>query len=89
MIVLGSEQHNDLTSFLHYAKRLELAEISTVYVGIHHEYTVASPYRFSSSTSHAPGEPQTMVLIFLAIRTFPHNQNPSEYSSNAQPTTKA
>lgn len=42
VIAPGSEQHNDLKSFLDYAKRLELAETSTVYVGTHYEYTVAS-----------------------------------------------
>lgn len=41
VIAPGSEQHNDLSSFLDYAKRLELAESSTVYVGTHYEYTVA------------------------------------------------
>ncbi|QDS70656.1 hypothetical protein FKW77_001008 [Venturia effusa] len=38
----GSEQHHDLDSFLAYAKRFELADTSTVYVGTHFEYTVAS-----------------------------------------------
>lgn len=42
VIAPGSEQHNDLPSFLDYAKRLELSETSTVYVGTHYEYTVAS-----------------------------------------------
>lgn len=45
VIAPGSEQHNDLSSFLDYAKRLELAETSTVYVGTHYEYTVASSLR--------------------------------------------
>lgn len=42
VIAPGSEQHNDLHTFLQYAKRLELAETSTVYVGTHYEYTAAS-----------------------------------------------
>lgn len=42
IIAPGSEQHNDLNSFLDYAKRVELADTSTVYVGTHYEYTVAS-----------------------------------------------
>ncbi|TID26893.1 endonuclease resolvase hjc trna endonuclease [Venturia nashicola] len=41
-IAHGSDQHNDLSSFLDYATRLELAETSTVYVGTHYEYTVSS-----------------------------------------------
>jgi hypothetical protein len=42
MIVPGSEQHNDIQSFLDYAERLELSQTSTVFVGTHYEYTVAS-----------------------------------------------
>jgi hypothetical protein len=41
IIAPGSEKHNDIQSFLDYAKRLELSNASTVYVGTHYEYTVA------------------------------------------------
>jgi hypothetical protein len=40
LIAPGSEHHNDLQSFLKYAKETGLKETSTVYVGTHYEYTV-------------------------------------------------
>ena len=38
----GSEHHQDLASFLAYAKRQKLSETSTTFQGTHYEYTVAS-----------------------------------------------
>ncbi len=40
-ITPGSENHNDLPSFLTYAERVNLLPSKTVYVGTHYEYTVA------------------------------------------------
>lgn len=40
LIAPGSKHHNDLQSFLKYAKKTGLKETSTVYVGTHYEYTV-------------------------------------------------
>src|SRR4051812_11170123 len=39
---LGSPHHRDLSSFLAYAERTGLDPNSTVYVGTHYEYRVAS-----------------------------------------------
>ncbi|OJD32162.1 endonuclease resolvase hjc trna endonuclease [Diplodia corticola] len=41
----GSDNHNDLPSFLAYAARANLAADRTVYVGTHYEYTVAATLR--------------------------------------------
>ncbi|KAF2837177.1 hypothetical protein M501DRAFT_995709 [Patellaria atrata CBS 101060] len=41
-IAHGSEEHNDLPSFLAYAKRIGLSDTKTVYRGTHYEYTVAT-----------------------------------------------
>lgn len=40
-----SQHHNDLTTFLSYAKHISLPETSTVYVGTHYEYTVLQTLR--------------------------------------------
>ncbi|CAG8207664.1 unnamed protein product [Penicillium olsonii] len=40
-----SLQHNDLATFLSYAKHIALPETSTVYVGTHYEYTVRENLR--------------------------------------------
>ena len=37
----GSANHNSLPTFLEYAKRMNLAPASTMYVGTHYEYTAA------------------------------------------------
>jgi hypothetical protein len=41
-ITHGSQHHEDLASFMKYAKREHLAETSTVYVGTRYEYTVSA-----------------------------------------------
>ncbi|KAF2136676.1 uncharacterized protein K452DRAFT_292194 [Aplosporella prunicola CBS 121167] len=41
IITPGSENHNDLPSFLAYAERVGLTSEKTVYVGTHYEYIVA------------------------------------------------
>ncbi|KAF2502369.1 hypothetical protein BU16DRAFT_448254 [Lophium mytilinum] len=42
IITPGSTHHNDLPTFLTYAERVSLSAKSTVYVGTHYEYTVAT-----------------------------------------------
>ncbi|KAF2817159.1 uncharacterized protein BDZ99DRAFT_374127 [Mytilinidion resinicola] len=42
IITPGSTHHNDLPTFLTYAERVNLSAKSTVYVGTHYEYTVAT-----------------------------------------------
>jgi hypothetical protein len=42
IIAHGSGQHNDIESFLNHARALNPLQKSTVYVGTHYEYTVAS-----------------------------------------------
>jgi hypothetical protein len=42
LIAPGSDQHNDLPSFLNYASRHNLSATAPVYIGTHYEYIVAS-----------------------------------------------
>ena len=44
-ILAGSDKHSDLTSFLQYAERTSLDTSTTVYVGLHYEYTVIESLR--------------------------------------------
>lgn len=47
--------HDDLPSFLSYAKRTDLPENSTTYVGTHYEYTVLQSLRRFAFTLHRVG----------------------------------
>src|SRR6266480_4757653 len=42
LITPGSDHHNSLPTFIAYAKRTNLSQSSTVYVGTHYEYLVQS-----------------------------------------------
>lgn len=50
-----SQHHNSLSQFLTYATRISLPETSTVYVGIHYEYTVLESLRRYALALHRIG----------------------------------
>ena len=69
-------QHHDLATFLAHAKRTELDEKSTVYVGTHYEYTVAaslSRYGFSLKRIGGASDYGTDLLGTWAPPTTPLN----------------
>lgn len=85
----GSERHSDLESFLEYAKRLKLAETSTIYVGTHYEYTVSFSLQSLGFDLTRTGRASDYGSDLLSHWSVPSLPKPMEYSSNAKYTAKA
>jgi hypothetical protein len=65
IIAPGSEQHNDLQSFLKYASRQNLLSTNATYIGTLYEYTVASAMRSLGFTLTRTGRTSDLGIDLL------------------------
>ncbi|KAF2435947.1 hypothetical protein EJ08DRAFT_645617 [Tothia fuscella] len=75
-ITAGSDQHNDLPSFLEYAARQKLSPTSPVYVGTRYEYLVAFPLRQLGFTLTRTGRASDYGIDLLGHWSVPSHPSP-------------
>ncbi|KAK7523273.1 hypothetical protein IWZ03DRAFT_386 [Phyllosticta citriasiana] len=80
-IAHGSENHQDLPSFLDYAERVDLSPKASVYVGTHYEYTVATTLSRLGFKLTRTGRARDYGIDLLGSWTLPV---PASWSTNAQ-----
>jgi hypothetical protein len=89
IITPGSDQHNDLPSFLQFASRQNLSPTSTVHVGTHYEYTVASALRSLGFSLTRTGRTSDFGIDLLGHWEVPSAQAPTRVLLQCKASNKA
>lgn len=71
LLVQGSKDHHDLSTFLSFAQKHNLSTTSTVYKGTHYEYTVASSLKTFGFDLHRTGKSNDLGIDLLGTWRLP------------------